>query len=257
MTPETTATPSADPVGSLAWLRSTGGLLTASERRALTRAILAAQGGNLVGRLKLLLGRRPSAGPPELIDPPDTAMTRAAEELCWEQPAPIAAHSARTWLFGAALAQYDSADLDEELFYVASLLHDVGLPESVPGQDFTLRSVAAAAEVVTTSGGTPTQTDAVSEAIARHTTPGVTSTSDGELATYLQAGALLDLAGVRSWDLSERFLAGVMREYDRRGFESEILAAIAAEATAVPEGRFALLARWGLPLAIKTAPFPR
>jgi hypothetical protein len=255
--PGTPAEPTDGTFGGLAWLRATGGALSAAERRKLTRAIIAGQSGNIVGHVKLLLGRRPRSGPKWLIEPPDTAITRAAEVLCGEQPDTIAAHGARTWLFGTALAQYDSADLDDELFYAASLLHDSGLITAVTGQDFTLRSAETAANAVVAAGGSRPQAEAVAEGIARHTTPGISPSRGGELATYLQAGALLDLAGVRAWDISETFVTCVVRASDRRGFESAILKLISAESTAVPHGRFALLKRWGLPLAITTSPFSR
>jgi hypothetical protein len=39
------------------------------------------------------------------------------------------------------------------------------------------------------------------------------------------------------------------------GFKREFAALICAEAAAVPGGRFALLARCGMPLAVRLAPF--
>ena len=43
-------------------------------------------------------------------------------------------------MFGSGLAALDGNTMDPELFYIASLLHDYGLTEVVPGEDFTLRS---------------------------------------------------------------------------------------------------------------------
>jgi hypothetical protein len=58
---------------------------------------------------------------------PDSAIARRAEDLVAELCTPaLGQHCCyRTYLWGSLLAQHDQLAVDEELFYVASLLHDL------------------------------------------------------------------------------------------------------------------------------------
>ena len=203
----------------------------------------------------MLLGRRVD-GPVELPPVPDSALAREAEEAAAEQPAPLVGHSYRTWAFGRALAAHDDeAALDDELFYVASLLHDAGLVGSVTGEDFTLRSASVAAPLVDSHRGHDAA-ERVSDTISAHCTPGATVAVDGPEAFYVQAGATCDLGGLRLHHLSESFVDRVLGDHPRAGLVADITARIDAEAAAVPDGRFALLRRTGFTLAVRMAPFP-
>ncbi len=79
--------------------------------------------------------------------------------------------------------------------------------------------------------------------------------ADGALATYVQAGALADLGGLRIWDLPAATVEAQLARHPRTGLVTDICSRIRAEARAVPGGRFALASRWGLRLAIRMAPF--
>lgn len=50
--------------------------------------------------------------------------------------------------------------------------------------------------------------------------------------------------------------AEVLRRHPRGDFQRELVGMMRAEAAAVPAGRFGLLVRCGLPLAVRLAPFP-
>ncbi len=137
--------PDPERLGGLGWTRRTAGRLTGGERRRLLGEIAKGQAENLLGRAKLALGRLP-AGAREIdvrtFEPPDSQLARElardAEAACAEQPASIAGHSYRTWMFGLALAAVDRIELDRELFYCAALVHDYGIAEPTLGRDFTL-----------------------------------------------------------------------------------------------------------------------
>jgi hypothetical protein len=67
---------------------------------------------------------------------------------------------------------------------------------------------------------------------------------------------MVDGAGLRLWDVSSANAEAVLRDHPRgSGFKGELAALVRAEARAVPGGRFALLARSGLPIAARLAPF--
>ena len=242
--------PDPDRVGGIAWARRTGGALTRGERRRLLGEIVRAQGGYVAGRLKLATGRVPSGDLDVDLRPPDSTLARTAEEACREQSPALIGHSYRTWVFGSGLAALDRVPLDREAFYVACLLHDHGLDHPVAGEDFTIRSANRALAC-----GAP---DRVADAITAHATPGATVERDGALGTYVGAGAILDLGGLRLWDLSPAYVDAAIAAHPRAGVIAAVSALIREETRLNPRGRFALLKRCGiLPLFAITPLTPR
>jgi hypothetical protein len=245
-------------LGGLGWARRTDGRLTSRERARLLAAIALGQWENALGRAKLALGRLPAGA--ERVDlttfaVPDSQFALAAEQACAELPAALVGHSYRTWLFGRALAAVDGCELDEELFYCGSLLHDHGIAQPRTGRDFTLASAERTLACATGAGVDHTRAETLADAICVHTTPGVSVECDGALGCYLQWGAMVDGAGLRVWDIAPTNVAAVLERHPRGDFKRELVAMMRAEAVAVPKGRFGLLVRCGLPLAVRMAPF--
>ena len=257
-------TPDLERLGGLEWTRRTGGRLTPRERRRLLGEIVRGQAVYAASRVRLATGRLP-AGASEISStdfaPPDSAFARAAEEAAREQTPGVEGHGYRTWLFGAGLAALDRNALDPERFYVASLLHDHGIVHPAPAQDFTLRSAERVERCAGELGGEGDSAPgaeavtAISDAITVHATPGITVDDDGELGFYVQAGAMLDLGGLRADALAKPFRDDVHRRHPRDGVTAEIIAAIKAETKLNPGGRFALLRRCGFLPLIRIAPF--
>jgi hypothetical protein len=219
--------------------------------------ITAALGGYFAGRVRAATGRVPARArdlSAEALTPPDSALTRAAESACREQPRSLIGHGYRTWMFGAGLAALDGAAMDPEQFYVASLLHDYGIVEVIPGEDFTLRSVARLEQCASDAGLAPGSVDDASDAITVHATPGIDVDLDGPLGVYVQGGAMFDLTGLRVGELTRAYRDHVIREHPRDGVTADIVAMIKAEASANPDGRFALLQRCGMPLLMRLNP---
>jgi hypothetical protein len=247
--------PDPDRLGGIGWLERTRGALTRRQRVQLVPAILATHRDLLVSQARLVAGRRPDrlermAAPM----PPDSALARAAEAACAAAlPAALVAHSARTWWYGQLLAGLDGVDVDPELALAAALLHDVGLASAVPGEDFTLRGARRAQALLLEVGATSEDARAVADAISVHTLPGVQRIRDGELGTYLQAGAMLDLIGLRADDLPRATVDAALARHPRGALTDRLAEAVRAEAHAVPDGRFALI-RWsGFVAAVRVA----
>ena len=111
-----------------------------------------------------------------------------------------------------------------------------------------------AQEVADEVGLSTDATEVMQTAITMHYTPGV-STAAGPVAYLLSAGAAVDVAGVRTWDLPSQTFYYV-RDYPRLGFKRAFAEAFRAEAARVPQGRARFLNRYGaLIAAIKLAPF--
>ncbi len=250
--------PDPERLGGLAWTRRTGGSLTAGERRRLFAAIALGQWENALGRVKLAVGRLPvgaAAVDVNTFEPPDSLLAREAEQACAEQPAAIVGHSFRTWLFGRALAAVDGSELDEELFYCGALVHDFGIAQPTHARDFTLASADRLLACAAAAGVANERAELLADAICVHTTPGVSPDRDGPLGCYLQWGAMVDGAGLRAWDVAPANIAEVLRRYPRADFKRQLIGLMRAEAAAVPAGRFGLLVRCGVPLAVRMAPF--
>ena len=246
-------------VGTHTWVERTDGLLTAAERRSLLRPLASTHLTNAVGRVSMLVGRnsgRPAIVPAARLSAPDTALTRAAEAEARRRLTPaLLNHSYRTFAFGSALGALENLDVDREVLFAAALLHDVGLPTPTEGVDFTRASDRVAQDVAEDVGLSTAATNAMRTSITLHYSPGVTQ-AQGPVAYLLSAGAGLDVAGLRSWQLPPDILAAVVAEHPRLGFKREFAAAFRTEAARVPRGRAAFLRRYGaFDLAIKAAPF--
>jgi HD domain-containing protein len=243
-------------LGTLGWVDRTGGQLSGAERRSLLGPVARTHAASAAGRLSMLArlnsGRRARIAP-SLLVPPTSALTRAAVEHAQRRLSPaLLNHSYRTFAFGAALGALEGLTVDTELLFAAALLHDTGLPTSDENVDFTRSSARNVAEDV---GLSSAATDTMRTAITLHGSPNVPLTH-GPVANLLAAGAGVDVAGLRSWQLPPDLLAAVVDQHPRLGFKSEFTAAFRTEAARVPRGRVQFLRRYGaFDLAIKFAPF--
>ena len=187
---------------------------------------------------------------------PAPCLTRAAEQCARRiLPVPLLNHSYRTYVFGRALGELDGTDVDTELLYAGALLHDTGLVNPTGEADFTLTSSRLARVVAEDVGLSTAATDTLLTAITMHYTPGVTPDA-GPVAYLLSAGAAVDVAGLRCWDLPSTTLAEAVRDHPRNGFKDAFTEAFRQEAARVPDGRAQLLLRYGaFAAAIRFAPF--
>lgn len=151
-------------------------------------------------------------------------------------------HSLRTWAFAKALAAHDHHPVDDELLYVACLLHDVGLFHSARTGCFAIESARAACTI----GASGTETQQLVSAIESH----IAITPNNQLGRYLRAGSLLDVIGMRAWDLDRDYMKRTCERWPRTGFDRDLRQRWREESRRVPLGR-AAFARWpgGLTLA--------
>ena len=247
-------------LGTYPWTARTEGHLTRADKRALLAPLLKAHAVNAVGRLAMAThlntGRR-AVVPRDALVPPESALTRAAEECARRQlPAVLLNHSYRTYTFGAALGALEDLDVDHELLFAAAMLHDIGLADPPRSADFTLTSARAARDVAEAVGLSSAATDTVRTAITLHHSPGVTL-DHGPVAYLLSAGAGVDVIGLNSWQLPPALLQRAITDRPRLGFKREFGRLWRDEAAAVPAGRASYLRRYGaFGAAIRLAPFP-
>ena len=245
-------------VGTLAWNRETNGLL-----RPRDRAVLAAQA--VRGQLRLLGGRlRPAALAALDLDAirlPDTAAAREAEELCREaSPAFLENHCHRSYLWGRILGEHDGIRWDDELLYVAALLHDLGLTERYADgtgaqRCFTLWGEDAAREACGRAGWSEQRCDAMTEAISLHLNVAV-GLEHGAEAHLLQAGTACDVAGIRALQVDSGTRAAVLARHPREDMKRKLME-VWRERADLPGTRSRFLSTVGqLEKRAKAAPFP-
>src|SRR5580698_1005517 len=67
---------------------------------------------------------------------PDSALAQKAVDLAFRvSPAVVWTHVLRTFVFGALVGQAQNQRYDEELFFLASVLHDLGLTTEFRGTE--------------------------------------------------------------------------------------------------------------------------
>ncbi|WP_345499794.1 HD domain-containing protein [Nocardia callitridis] len=238
------------------WAIETGGALTSSQRRSLTLELVSAVPRLVAGRVRVALGRR-GDGRVDFTDLrlPDSALAKAAEAEARECLTPhVLAHSYRTYFFGRALSELHDVPYDDELMYVASLLHDLKLEHPTPGRCFAVTGAERAVDLAAANGATPEQTRIVGAAIAAHLTLGV-SDDLGDLG-FVSAGAGVDVFGAELADLDPAWVTDLLARHPRHHFKRHMIAAITQEAGAVAHGR----TRWlitvgGFRQLVRFAPF--
>ena len=248
--------------GTIAWGERSGGELNTADR---LRYI--AQGVAL--QLKATsMGARARLGiAPERLDgvelperPPDSKLAREAEEHCRELSSPsLLNHCLRTWLWGELLARRDRLRYDEELFFVASLLHDLGLTDDFQGRPpsppcFAVQGAVAARDWALAHDCERDRADRLANAISLHVNSRVTR-REGIEEHLLAAGAAFDVIGSRRRELATPLVASALARHPRLGFKREMNERSRTAARRGPRTRVALGYRLGFERLIHAAPF--
>lgn len=239
------------------WATSTGGTLSARQRRQLLTPLLRVAVGLPAARLRVALGRR-GTGALDLdtLRWPDSALARAAEEEARDVLTPhVLQHSYRTYLFALTLAAVDGVRVDEELGYVSCLLHDLTLEHPTPGRCFAVTGAERAERFALAHGAAPERAATIGAAVAGHITPGAAEDL-GDPAGFVSAGAALDVIGARMEATDPAFVRAVLQRHPRLEFKRHMRAALTTEGRINRDGR----TRWlnthaAFPLLIRAAPF--
>jgi hypothetical protein len=236
-------------VGTLAWARTRNGQLTRRERlrgiasgMALLLRVAPAQ---VRQRLGFSNPRAFEFDLEELVIP-DSAIAREAEELCREASDDgLVNHCMRTYAWGSILGKQDGLNPDPELLYISALLHDLALTDSYrdhsPMPCFAARGAIAATEWASEQGWPEHRCASLGDVISLHLNVRVPP-EHGPEAQLLQAGAALDVAGMRHWDLTPKTVDTVVDRYPRMRMKDELYPLFAAEEH--PRTRAQFLSRW-------------
>jgi hypothetical protein len=158
---------------------------------------------------------------------PDTKLAKEATEILRENGTPLLFnHSNRVYLFAAEQGRQRKLHFDSELLYVSAAFHDLGLIKKFSSQTerFEVDGANAVRQFLTAHNIPEEQVQTAWEAIALHTTPGVTQYMQPEVA-LLYSGVGLDVLGEGFDDFPADLREQIVKEYPRENFKEGIVKA--------------------------------
>lgn len=154
---------------------------------------------------------------------PDSELAKKATQLVAEaSPKFLYNHSMRTYLFAEALGQRDGLKYDRELLYLGAVMHDLGLTKAFTGEHrFEVDGADAAHAFVMKHGLSEEKAEIVWDAIALHTSIGIVSRKQPEIA-LVGTAAGMDVFGLRLQDITPESLEKILDSYPRLGFNQSV-----------------------------------
>ncbi|MFE9623089.1 HD domain-containing protein [Streptomyces sp. NPDC006527] len=147
-------------------------------------------------------------------------------------------HSVRSALFARLRADHQGAkpghDYDPELLFLACVLHDIGLTQAGDRhQRFEVDGADTAAAFLTAQGLPTADVDAVWEAVALHTTPGIAERR-GTLCALVHQGTGMDFGWDTDW-VDDAIRTAIHAAYPRLWMATTLTDEIVAQARRRPE----------------------
>jgi len=239
------------------WAKRTGGVLTNRQKLALTVPLAKVAARYPISRARTALGVRGSASLDlDALRFPDSALARDAALEARETLTPhVAEHSIRTWIFGKLLAQLRDVRVDDELTYVACMLHDTHLEHPTAGRCFAVVGGEHAEQFALHRSVPADRAAAIGAAIAGHITVGA-SEDLADPAGFVSAGAFVDITGFGLDAIDPAWIDELHRHHPRHQLRGHFLSAWAAERRAMPAGRAQWLTRYGaFPILLRASPY--
>jgi hypothetical protein len=206
-------------IGTIEWSRRTNGILGRREKARFMAAVVMKTSTALPRVLALRARRRGSGPDPSQLTPPDTPFAREVVEACRELGPMVVEHSYRSYIFGRALGIVEGVECDEEALFAATMFHDYAFTEldSLEDRCFTLAGAEAAAGFLESSPLSEASRHDVLDAISQHLNPDV-PLERGAVQRLTHDGVILDVLGIRGWELDQPGIDRVMETHPRHGF---------------------------------------
>jgi hypothetical protein len=158
---------------------------------------------------------------------PDSVLANEATDILRESSSDLLFnHSTRVYLFAAEQGRQQRLRFDPELLYVAAAFHDLGLSKKFasPTERFEVDGANAVRQFLTAHNVPEEQVYTAWEAIALHTTPGVTQYMRPEVA-LLHSGVGLDVLGTGFDQFPAEVREAIVARYPRKNFKQDFLQA--------------------------------
>src|SRR3569623_1497420 len=156
---------------------------------------------------------------------PDSLLAKEATEILREYSTDLLInHSIRVYLFAAEQGRQQELRFDAELLYVAAAFHDLGLTKkfSSKNERFEVDGANAARQFLTAHNVPEQQVQMVWQAIALHTTPGITQHMRPEIA-LLYSGVGLDVLGKGFDQFPAELRNEIVARYPRTRFKKQFV----------------------------------
>lgn len=179
---------------------------------------------------------------------PDSRFCKQAVDLASTLCSPLMMrHCFRSYCFGALLAARNGLTLDREVFFVAAMLHDLGLSPAHADDPGSFEWVGArlAHDFCMDAEQEDALAATVYNAIALHTSVGIADQCAPEIA-MLHFGTGMDLFGMRIGEIPVNVLERVLTDHPRDGFRSEMSHCLDYQARKKPTCHFAGAAGLGI-----------
>jgi hypothetical protein len=191
------------------------------------------------------------------VAPPDTAAARAALAVATQYlDAALLHHSIRTWYWALGFAEVDGVgDLDDELLYVGSLLHDIALVDVFDSHaiGYEVAGGEIASVFATGAGWAPERRAHLAAAIVAHNLAEPLP-AGGPEGALLDIATGLDISGSRPAALDADYLDAVLARYPRLDLGPTFTALVTAQAERKPGSEAERLVRGGLPAKLAAHP---
>lgn len=206
-------------IGTIEWSRRTNGILGRGERARFLAAVVLKTARAMPRLLASQAGMRGSGPDPSQLTPPDTPFARDVIEACADLDPMVVEHGYRSYLFGRALGQVEGIECDEEALFAATMFHDYAFEtmDSLTDECFTLAGAEVAAQALEGSPLSESERHDVLDAITLHLNPTVPP-EQGAIQHLAHDGILLDVLGMRSWDLDPVGVNRTAERHPRHGF---------------------------------------
>ena len=168
---------------------------------------------------------------------PQTPAAKAARSVADRYYTPaLLNHCVRSYLWATTYAAAHGVAFDDELLYVAAMLHDIGLTPAFDSHRLPFEEAGGElAWVFGVAAGWPADRAARAlEIIVAHMRADVSSTADPE-SHLLQVATGWDVVGRRPEEFPEQARTELLARYPRQGFGGEFVACFEDQASRKPD----------------------
>ena len=169
------------------------------------------------------------------IDPPDTDLARRARDILHAScPPHVAAHCERSSYFAALIARTEAIDVDLEVLYIGTLLHDVGLAQQFAGPErFEMRGANAVRAMLLETDMAPARAENVWDVIALHASTAIAAHKSTE-TRIANRGISIDVRGVGAEQLPADAVRAALDAWPRNEFPTTFSQTLIDEVRANP-----------------------
>lgn len=188
---------------------------------------------------------------------PDSPIAKQATEVVRELSSDMLLnHCYRSYAFGCILAHRDNTKFDREVFYLSSIMHDLGLTERYQSEPGSFEWVGAkkALAFCHQHDYDSSKSALVHDAVALHSSVGIAHKRAPEIA-LVHLGAGVDVLGLRFEDIPNNVMEEVLELYPRLNYKEAFSAVLRRQARLKPDSHIAGPMDLGFEKRLRAAPF--